>query len=88
MSDPINFYRLFINNINTFIAALEQLNLMQDRMAQDSGLAAAAAAAAQASGRSDLTAADFTNAGGAIAQIDFAYTSGAPPQKSFLYKVL
>lgn len=61
---------------------------MQDRIAQDAGLAAAAAAAAQAAGRSDLATVDFTNAAGAITQLNFTFNSGTPTQKSFLYKLL
>ena len=88
MADPTTFYRGFISSINSFIAALEQLNVYQDRMVQDPNLAAAAAAAAAASGRPDLSAADFNNAGNAVVQITFTYNSGTPAQKSYLYELL
>ena len=67
---------------------MQQLNLMQDRMVADPALAAAAATAAQAAGRSDLSAQDFTNVGAAIVQFNFTFNSGTPTQKSYLYKLL
>ena len=88
MANATQFFQNFNAKINQFISDLEDLNTMQDRMASDSGLAAAAATAAQAQGRPDLSAADFTNAASAINQILFAFNSGSPTQKSYLYKVL
>jgi hypothetical protein len=88
MSDPVSFYRTFIAAIGTYIQATEQLNLYQDRLTQDGGLAAAAAAAAQSGGRNDLATADFNNAANAIVQLNFTFNSGNPTQKSFLYKML
>jgi hypothetical protein len=89
MSDPTGFTQAFVRGINDYINALENLNTLQDRLASDSGLAAAAATAAAAQlNRKDLVAADFTNAAAAIVQLNFTFNSGAPTQKSYLYKLL
>ncbi len=88
MADATTFYRTLIGTANQFLVTMQQLHTMQDRMAQDAGLAAAAAAAAQAAGRADLTAADFNNAASAIVQLQFTLDTGSPPQKSYLYKLL
>jgi hypothetical protein len=86
--DAITFARTFISTINTFLANAQALNQFNDRMAKDPELAAAAAAAMSAAGRPNLTAQNFTNAGGAITQITFTLNSGAPTQISYLYALL
>jgi len=88
MTDAVSFYRLYVSTINQFINTLEDLRLQNDRLASEPGLAAAAAAAAVNSGRSDLSTQAFTNAQGAIVQILFTFDSGAPTQKSYLFKML
>jgi hypothetical protein len=88
MADATTFYRNFIAETVRLINDLEDLDTTQDRLAEDAGLAAAAATAAQAAGRTDLAAVDFTNAAAAINQILFAFNSGSPTQKSYLYKLL
>lgn len=88
MANPTVFYQQLQAAVNTYIQALEALNVFNDRLASDSGLAASAAQAAQAQGRSDLVAADFTNIGAAITQFNFTFNSGTPTQKSYLYKIL
>jgi hypothetical protein len=88
MADPMTFYRTLVSQIQTLVNQLQDLDTSQDRMHEDTALAAAAAAAANAAGRTDLVAADFTNAASAINQILFTFNSGAPTQKSYLYKLL
>lgn len=88
MTDAVSFSRNFIAQINTAINALDDLRVMQDRLQQEPGLSQNAANAMNTAGRADLGKADFDNAAGAIQQILFAYDSGSPPQKSFLYKML
>ena len=88
MSDATTFYRNLVSTTNTFIQNLQALDTLQDRLTTEPGLAALAAAAANTSGRPDLTAQDFTNAHDAINQILFAFNSGSPPQKAALYKLL
>lgn len=88
MTDAVNFGRNFVTQINATINALEDLRIMQDRMQQEPGLSQAAAAAMNTAGRADLAKVDFDNAAAAIQQILFAFDSGSPPQKSYLYKML
>lgn len=88
MANPTQFFQQFNAQIKQFIDDLDNLNTMQDRLAQDNTLAAAAATAAQAQGRTDLAAIDFTNAATAINQLLFTFNSGTPTQKSYLYKIL
>lgn len=88
MTDPIQFYKLYVNTINTFINTMEDLRTQNDRLASEPALAADAAAAALKSGRPDLTTQSFTDAQAAIVQLLFAFDSGNPTQKSFLYKML
>jgi hypothetical protein len=88
MADANEFYVNFRNEINIFSHTLENLSIYEDRLNSDSTLAQAAADAAKAAGRTDLVAADFTNAASAIQQIIFTYGSGSPTQKSYLYKIL
>jgi hypothetical protein len=88
MSDPINFYRTMVGTVGQAIINLQQLQTLADRISQDSSLAGRAATAAQASGRADLTTADFDNAVSAINQLLFTFNSGNPTQKAFLYKLL
>lgn len=88
MANAVQFYQNLNAATRTFISALEAMNEFNDRMAADPGLAAAAATAAQAQGRTDLVAADFTNIGSAITQLNFTFNSGTPTQKSYLYKIL
>ena len=88
MANATVFYQQLNAAVRTFISALEALNEFNDRLASDAGLAAAAATAAQAQGRSDLVTADFTNIGSAITQLAFTFNSGTPTEKSYLYKIL
>ena len=87
MANAPLFFQTMVSDINQLIQILENLNSLQDRMAQDSTLATAAAAAAQAT-RPDLVAQDFVNAVAAINQLLFTFNSGNPTQKSYLYKML
>lgn len=77
-----------VTQCGALVNLLQVVDTLQDRLAEDSTLAAAAAAAANAAGRTDLAAVDFTNAAAAINQLLFTFGSGSPTQKSFLYKLL
>jgi len=83
--DALTYALYMISHITSLITVLHDLQVDQDRQTEDAGLAAAAAAAM--TGRT-LAEADFTNAANAIGQILFAYNSGSPTQKSYLYKLL
>ena len=61
MTDTVTFYRNLVSQVGQFVNAFENIKLMADRIAADSALSAAAQASAQATGRTDLYAADFDN---------------------------
>jgi hypothetical protein len=61
MTDATTFYRQLVAQCGVFTQACDQIRLLADRIAADSTLSAAAAAAAQAGGRPDLTTGDFDN---------------------------
>jgi len=88
MTDAVSFGRNFVSAINTLINAIENASLQQDRLASEPELAQATADALKASGRPDMTVQIVNDASSAIVQIKFAYDSGAPTQKSLLYKML
>jgi hypothetical protein len=88
MTDSTSYGRNFIAQIGTFIDSIEDMRLMRDRMVEETGLAQSAADAMNKVGRTDLTKIDFDNASAALQQIIFAFDSGAPTQKSYLYKML
>lgn len=66
MTDTVTFYRSLVSQTNQFVQAWEALKLMHDRLLADSFLPGQAATSAQASGRTDLTAADFDNVKNAV----------------------
>jgi len=88
MSDPRAFYQTVQDTVKNFNYWMQQITLLKDRLDSDAGLAAAAATAAQAAGRADLATVDFTNLNSAIGQVTFTFSSGAPTQKSYFYKML
>jgi hypothetical protein len=88
MADASAYWRTLTIQLRQLVTTFNDLNTAQDMQTQDSGLAAAAAKAAQDAGRTDLAAVDFTNAASAINQLLFAYNSGSPAQKSYIFKML
>jgi hypothetical protein len=77
-----------VKHHESFDLTPQRERIMQDRLTQEPGLSQSAATAMNTVGRADLAKADFDNAAAAIGQVLFAYDSGSPPQKSFLYKML
>lgn len=88
MSNPATFNQTVNETVKQFIYWIQQIQTLQDRMVSDPTLAADAAAAAEAAGRSDLAEVDYKNLSDAIVQIMFTWNSGDPTQKSFFYKML
>ncbi len=88
MAEPRKFFNDLHDQTQNFLLVLSQIQTLKDRLDSDAGLAAAAASAAVNSGRTDLATIDFTNWNSAVTQFLFTFNSGAPTQKSFLYKVL
>jgi len=75
----------YINKIKALINAIEDCKTEVDKLAQDSTLPASYLASPNH--RTDLVSADFTNANSALTQVIFAFDSGSPTQKSFLFKM-
>lgn len=70
MTDSVTFYKTTITQVTQFVQIWENLKLIADRITADSFLSGQAATAAQAGGRSDLTAANFDNLKAAIAVVE------------------
>jgi hypothetical protein len=88
MTDATNFGQSYVGTVRDLIDAIDNANLMQDRLSSESTLAAAVAEAMSGAGRADMTEQVINDAAAAIVQIVFTFNSGSPTQKSLLYKVL
>lgn len=89
MADATQFATLCIQKAQQISNLMEDLRVMSSRMTEDTGLAAAAATAAQNNlRRQDLATADFTNFKSALDQLLFTFDSGSPTQKSYIFKLL
>ncbi len=94
MSNPASFINTYTQNIVQFCQLMQALRGNNDQLAQDSSLITRYFATTNPSNpnisivRTDITAQDVTNAQAAIVQMLFAFDSGAPTQKSFLFKML
>jgi len=61
MTDTRSFFKAVVDGSTQFIAAIENLEQLADRIAADTALSTATAATATAAGRADLAAANFDN---------------------------
>lgn len=86
MSNPATFMSQYANNIVQLVQLLQTLSTQNDQIASDSTLITRYFQLAGA--RTDIVAADVTNAESAITQVLFTFNSGSPTQKSFLYKMM
>jgi hypothetical protein len=86
MTQTLNFGTAYIAAVQAVIADLTALRQLQDRIAQDATLIPGYVGSAGA--RADLSVSDITNANNAVTQLLFTFDSGAPTQKSFLFKLL
>ena len=86
MSNPVSFVNTYVGNIVTLINAVEQLQIQNDMIAQDSTLVTRYFQAANT--RTDITAQDIANAESAVTQMAFTFNSGSPTQKSYLFKMM
>jgi hypothetical protein len=69
MTDTRSFFKAVVDGSNAFVAAVETLELLADRISADTALSTNTAATATASGRADLSAANFDNFKLAVQQI-------------------
>lgn len=86
MADPVNFANNYFAAIDDLIKDLENIRTLNDRITQDSTLITKYFLSA--SPRSDVVAADISNAQTALNQLLFTFDSGSPTQKSYLFKLL
>ena len=86
MTDVKQFGTDYINGVKFLIGAIETMRVLQERVSQDSTLFTGYLASTGA--RTDIVAADFNAASSAVTQLLFTFDSGAPTQKSSLFKLL
>jgi hypothetical protein len=94
MSNPVSFVNTYTQNIVQFCQLMQTLRGNNDQLEQDPSLISRYFSMSNPSNpnvsfvRTDITAEDVTAAQAAIAQMLFTYDSGAPTQKSKLFKML
>jgi hypothetical protein len=86
MTNVVQFGADYLAAVKSLINDLETLRTLQDRVTSDSTLFAAYLASPGA--RTDLQLADLQAASSAVVQLLFTFDSGAPTQKSELFKLL
>ena len=94
MSNPVSFINSYTQNIVQFCNLMQVLRGNNDQLEQDPTLIDRYFATTNPSNpnisvvRTDITAADVTNAQAALVQMLFAYDSGDPTNKAHLFKML
>lgn len=86
MTQASNFGQAWFQAITNLINDLETLRTLNDRVGQDSTLFTQYLASPGA--RTDVSGTDLTNSASAVTQMLFTFDSGAPTQKSLLFKML
>ena len=86
MSDPVVFVNYYTAQVQNLIKVIEDLRTQNARITADPTLVSGYFTKQGA--RTDIVAQDITNAQNALVQVLFAYDSGAPTQKSQLFKVI
>jgi putative heme iron utilization protein len=84
MSNPTSFMNGYVSAIQNLINNLEALRTQNDMLTQDATLITRYFSSQGA--RTDIVAADITNAEAAVTQLLFTFDSGSPTQKSYLFK--
>jgi lipopolysaccharide biosynthesis regulator YciM len=87
MSNPTTFINLYSQNIVQFCQLMATLRTQNDQITQDPTLITRYFAQNPNQIRSDIVAADVSNAQEALVQMLFTFDSGSPTQKSYLYKM-
>ncbi len=85
MSNPVSFVNNYVSGCQQINTILQTLRGLNDQLAQDPTLSSRYFSSPGA--RTDIVAQDITNASSAITQLLFTFDSGAPTQKSFIYKL-
>ena len=85
MASASNFVNNYANNVTSFINQLMTMQTLNLQLADDPTLITRYFQDPKA--RTDIVAADITNASSAITQLLFTFNSGSPTQGSYLFKV-
>jgi hypothetical protein len=85
MSNPVTFVNQYVQGCQQINSILQTLRGLNDQLTQDPTLPTRYFQSPGA--RTDIVAADITNAQSAVVQILFAFDSGNPTQKSFIFKL-
>lgn len=89
MSNANSFINNYVAAAQTLVSVLEQLRLYNTMIAQDATLITRYFDNTNNPGhRTDIVAADMTNAQSAVVQMLVPFDTGSPPQKSFFFKML
>ena len=95
MSNPNTFINGYSANIVEFVRLIQALRTQNDQIVQDPSLItryfdqeAMTSGPGTLTPRNDISEQDVQNAKSAIEQMLFAFDSGAPTQKSYLYKMV
>ena len=88
MSNPNTFINNYITLTSQLVSNLEQFRTYNDMLTQDPTLTTRYFSSTNTSARTDISSADIANVQAAIVQFLFTFDSGAPTQKSYLFKVL
>lgn len=86
MANSVTFANDYFAQVDALIQAFENLRTLNDRITQDGTLVTDYFA--NPVHRTDIDATDFGNAKDAVTQLLFAFDSGAPTQKSYLFNLL
>jgi hypothetical protein len=85
VSNPITFVNIYVQALQQLDRDLQNLRGLNDQLTQDPTLATRYFTSPGA--RTDIAAANITDAQAAIVQILFTFDSGAPTQKSKIFKL-
>jgi hypothetical protein len=85
MANPVSFMNSYFDQARALNQILQVMRNLNDQLTQDPTLADRYFASNGA--RTDIVSADVTAAKDAVDQVIFAFDSGAPPQKSLIYKI-
>lgn len=94
MSNPVSFINAYTQNIVQYCNLMQVLRSNNDQLQQDPTLITRYFETTNPGNpnisvvRTDITAQDVTNAQAAIVQLLFAFDSGEPTNKSYLFKML
>jgi hypothetical protein len=94
MSNPVSFINAYTQNIVQYCNLMQVLRSNNDQLTQDPTLITRYFETTNPGNpnisvvRTDITAQDVENAQAAIVQLLFAFDSGEPTNKSYLFKML